>query len=262
MDLKIKGKTFLVAASSKGLGFAVAEKLAGEGAKVVIGSRNEEAVESSAEKIRRNSNSTCLGLRLDMREADSIHRWVEEGRKALGPVSGLLVNAGGPPPGSFSDFSDEDWEDAFELTLLSSIRLIRETIEHMDPEGGAILTITSSSVKEPIENLILSNVMRSGVVSLVKSLSRELAPRNIRVNNIIPGFFDTDRLKSLDRSAAEAADIPIDAVREKRQHTIPLGRYGIPEEFGRAAAFLLSPASSYVNGNSFTIDGGAIHTVW
>lgn len=258
----LKGKTYLVAASSKGLGFAVARALAAEGAQLVIGSRNEEAVETAAEKIRRNNGSTCLGLRLDMREADSIRRWVEEGSKALGPISGLLVNAGGPPPGSFFDFSDEDWQDAFELTLLSSIRLIREVVEHMTGEDGAILTITSSSVKEPIENLILSNVMRSGVVSLVKSLSRELAPRNIRVNNIIPGYFDTDRLKSLDRSAAETEDIPIDAVRERRQHAIPLGRYGIPEEFGRAGAFLLSPGASYVNGNSFTIDGGAIHTVW
>jgi 3-oxoacyl-[acyl-carrier protein] reductase len=262
MDLDLKGKTVFVAASSRGLGFATAMAAAREGAQVVVGSRDEAAVAEAAEKIRKGSGRTCLGIRLDMREGSSIKRWIEEGTRALGPISALLVNAGGPPPGGFSDFSDDDWQDAFELTLLSSIRLIREALEHFHSEGGSILTITSSSVKEPIENLILSNVMRSGVVSLVKTLSRELAPRNIRVNNIIPGFFNTDRLKSLDKNAAEAEDIPVEAVQQRRRHQIPSGRYGEPEEFGKAAAFLLSSGTSYVTGHSFTIDGGSIHTVW
>ncbi len=262
MDLKLKGKNIFVAASTKGLGYATALAAAMEGASVVVGSRDEASVSKAAETIAKKSGSTCLGIRLDMRELSSINRWIKEGTNALGPVSGLLVNAGGPPPGGFFDFSDDDWEDAFELTLLSSIRLIREAVDHFDKEGGSILTLTSSSVKEPIANLILSNVMRSGVVSLVKSLSRELAPRHIRVNNIIPGFFDTDRLKNLDRNTAEAQDIPVEVVREKREQLIPAGRYGNPDEFGTAAAFLLSPASAYATGLSFTIDGGAMHTVW
>lgn len=262
MDLKLKGKTIFVAASTRGLGYATALAAAMEGANVVIGSRDESSVCGAAESIARASGSQCIGIRLDMREISSIRRWIGEGTRALGDVSGLLVNAGGPPPGGFFDFSDDDWQDAFELTLLSSIRLIREAVDHFHREGGAILTLTSSSVKEPIENLILSNVMRSGVVSLVKSLSRELAPRHIRVNNIIPGFFDTDRLKNLDRSTAEAQDIPVEVVKEKRIQQIPAGRYGVPEEFGAAAAFLLSPAASYATGLSFTIDGGAMRTVW
>lgn len=262
MDLMLKDKVVFVAASSKGLGYASAMQMASEGAKVLIGSRNESTVQQAAETIQKESGSSCLGLRLDMRQSSSIRRWVSEGSEALGKIDALLVNAGGPPPGSFFDFSDEDWEEAFELTLLSAIRLIRESLDHFNPEGGAILTITSSSIKEPIENLILSNVMRSGVVSLVKSLSRELAPRKIRINNIIPGFFHTDRLKQLDRSSAETEDLPVEVVQERRMRSIPLRRYGVPEEFGRAAGFLLSPAASYVNGNSFTIDGGAMHTVW
>ncbi|ADK83033.1 SDR family oxidoreductase [Sediminispirochaeta smaragdinae] len=262
MDLKLKGKTLFIAAASRGLGFATAMAAAKEGAKVVIGSRDEDAIQAAAKKITKESGVTCIGLPLEMREYASIRRWIGEGTKAAGAVNGLLVNAGGPPPGGFSDFSDEDWQDAFELTLLSSIRLIREAVEHFASGGGGILTVTSSSIKEPIANLILSNVMRSGVASLVKSLSRELAPRKIRVNNIIPGYFDTDRLRKLDENAAEIEDIPVDAMRQKRQTQIPAGRYGEPEEFGAAAAFLLSPAASYVTGHSFTIDGGAMHTVW
>ena len=178
-------------------------------------------------------------------------------------MDGLVVNAGGPPTGGFDDFTDQDWQDAFELTLLSSTRMIRAVLPSMRQQGGgSIVTVTSSSVKEPIDILLLSNVMRSGVTSLAKSLSTQLASEKIRVNNLVPGSINTDRLRDSVRVQAEALGISFETRWQGRGGAVPLGRFGEPDEFGRAGAFVLSEAASYITGETLVVDGGAMKTVW
>jgi 3-oxoacyl-[acyl-carrier protein] reductase len=263
MDLGLQGKVAMVAASSKGLGFGIARELAREGARVSIGARTGPEVLDAAEAIKSETGAKVLANVLDASDPDSIMKWLESTRDAFGDVNRLVVNAGGPPTGTFDDFEDADWQAAFELTLMSAVRMIRAVLPSMRATGeGAILSITSVSVKEPIDFLLLSNVMRSGVTSLAKSLSQQLASENIRVNNLMPGRIDTDRVKSLDVLNAEARDIPVDEVRLVNELGIPLGRYGTIEEFGRLGAFLLSDAASYITGQTLAVDGGSIKTVW
>jgi len=266
MDLQLKDKVVLVAGASRGLGYNTARIAAQEGAIVSMGSRGREDIEGAAREISREiseeTGSRVSGFQLDMKDADSIRCWIKDTEDLYGTIDAVLVNAGGPPAGIFADFDDNQWEDAYRLTLLSAVRLIRETAEVMKRGGGgSILTLTSISVKEPIPSLILSNVMRSGVAALVKTVSREFAPFGIRVNNIIPGYFNTDRLRKLDESAAVKEGTTVEKISSQRQANVPLRRYGEPEEFGRAAVFLLSPAASYVTGHSFVIDGGLLHSL-
>ncbi len=249
----------MVAASSKGLGFGIAQELARNGAAVCIASRNREHVEAAAQKLREATSAAVLASVFDASDAGSIKAWVDEAAQAFERIDGLVVNAGGPPPGNFDDFSDDDWHSAYNLTLMSAVRLIRGVLPHMrSGGGGSILTVTSMSVKEPINGLLLSNVFRSGVASLVKSLANELADENIRVNNLIPGRFDTDRVKTLDNNLSEKQGIPVEQVKQQHESGIPLGRYGTIEEFGKAGAFLLSDAASYITGASLVVDGGLI----
>ena len=168
-----------------------------------------------------------------------------------------------PPQENFEDFSDEDWQAAFELNLFSAVRMIRAALPSMrERGGGSILTVTSMSVKEPIDVLILSNVMRSGVTSLLKSLSAQLAADNIRLNNLMPGRINTDRIRSLDGINSKKQGVPVEQIQAASHVQIPLGRYGTIEEFGRCGAFLLSDAASYITGSSLAVDGGALKTVW
>ncbi|MDR2910331.1 MAG: SDR family oxidoreductase [Bacteroidales bacterium] len=263
MDLQVKGKVYMVAASSKGLGFGIACELAKNGATVCIASRTKTGIEAAAKKLREETGATIHATVLDVSSAESIQNWISEIETAFERIDGLVVNAGGPPPGKFGDFTDAQWEMAYNLTLMSAVRMIRGVLPVMRNAGcGSILTITSGSIKEPIDRLLLSNVFRSGVVSLVKSLSNELAIENIRVNNLIPGRIDTDRLKSLDINRAEIMGIPVEKVKANNEASIPAGRYGTAEEFGRAGAFLLSPAASYITGISLAVDGGLLKTVW
>ena len=253
----------MVAASSKGLGFGIARELAKNGAIVCIASRTKTDIEKVAESLRKETGAMIHASVFDASSAESIKNWIAEVETAFERIDGLVVNAGGPPPGNFDDFTDEDWQSAFNLTLMSAVRLIRGVLPFMRTGGGgSILTVTSMSVKEPINRLLLSNVFRSGVTSLVKSLSNELARENIRVNNLFPGRIDTDRVKSLDNNMAEKAGIPVEEIKMKNEATIPLGRYGNIEEFGKAGAFLLSPAASYITGVSLAVDGGLMKTVW
>lgn len=263
MDLQIEGKVFMIAASSKGLGFGIAQELAKNGAIVCIASRTKNEIEAAAEKLRKETGATIHSTVVDVSDNLSIQNWINEVTTAFERINGVLVNAGGPPPGNFDDFEDKDWEAAFNLTLLSAVRLIRGVLPAMRTGGsGSILTVTSLSVKEPIDQLLLSNVFRSGVTSLVKSLSNELASENIRVNNLFPGRIDTDRVKTLDKNLAEKKGVSVEEMKSKFEKTIPVGRYGTIEEFGKAGAFLLSPAASYITGASLAVDGGIIKTVW
>ena len=263
MELGLRGKVAMVAASSKGLGFGIARELAREGAMVSIGSRNETEAFDAAETLAEETGTEVLANVLDVSCPDSIATWMENTTETFGGVEMLVVNAGGPPAGTFDDFEDAAWQAAFDLTLLSSVRMIRAVLPFMRQEGGgSILTITSCSVKEPIDFLLLSNVMRSGVTSLAKSLSQQLAPENIRVNNLMPGRINTDRVQALDAMNAKARGCSVEEIKASVEQGIPWGRYGTIEEFGRLGAFLLSDAASYITGQTIAADGGSIKTVW
>jgi 3-oxoacyl-[acyl-carrier protein] reductase len=263
MDLGLKDKVAMVAAASKGLGYGIAQALAQEGARVCIGSRTEADIKAAARQLRAETGAEVIGTVMDATDAQSILAWRSTTLDHFGRIDCLVVNAGGPPAGNFDDFDDDDWQAAFELTLLSSARMIRAVLPTMrQQKSGSILTLTASSIKEPIDFILLSNVMRSGVVSLVKSLSHQLAPENIRVNNLVPGRIDTDRVRSLDEYNAQKNGASVAEYKAQVESTIPLKRYGTIEEFGKAGAFLLSDASSYVTGETFIIDGGTMRTVW
>jgi 3-oxoacyl-[acyl-carrier protein] reductase len=263
MNLMLQGKVAMVAASSRGLGFGVARELAREGVKVSIASRDLDAAEKAAAELREETAASVLASRMDAKNPASIADWTSRTISEFGGVDLLVANAGGPPAGSFDNFSDESWQEAFELNLLSTIRMIRSVLPSMRQRGGgSILAITSVTVKEPSEQLILSNVMRSGVASLLKTLSIQLAPDGIRVNNIMPGRIDTDRIRSLDETRARQLDKTPEECRVDAVKMIPLARYGSSSEFGKAAAFLLSDAASYITGSSLALDGGSLKTVW
>lgn len=260
MDLGLKGKVALVAAASKGLGFGVARALATEGARVSICSRDQASVDTAVKKLTDETGSEIIGTACDVTKAQSIQAWVDRTVAQWGTIDALLINAGGPPGGLLKDFSDEQWQAAFELTVMSTVRMIRSTLPHMT-SGSSILTVTSSSTREPIERLGLSTVMRSGVVGMVKTLADELADAGIRVNNLIPGRIDTDRVAQLDQATAKRQGISIEEVQAQSAAKIPLKRLGTIDEFGSAAAYLLSPAAAYITGASLRVDGGAMRSI-
>ena len=258
MDLGLKGKVAMVAGASRGLGYAVAEALAREGARVSIASRDEQAIKAAAARI----GGDVLAVPVDVRSADAIRRWAAGTEERFGGVDLLFTNSGGPPAGAAISFDDAAWQDAAELLLFSTLRMVRAAVPLMHARGGgAILMSTSSSVKEPIPNLGLSTVLRASVSALAKTLAIELAPSKIRVNQIIPGRVDTDRVRQLDQIAATKQGVTPEQAKQKSVATIPLGRYGVTDEFGRVGAFLLSDAASYITGATVQVDGGVIKSV-
>jgi len=262
MDLRLRNKIAMVGGASKGLGFAVARALAAEGARVSLASRDEAAVRAAAESLRRDTGAETLGVAADLSSADAIARWHAAAVDRFGGVDLLFANTGGPPVGPALGFDDEAWRAGFESLVMSAIRLVRHVVPSMESRGGgAILVGTSSSIKEPIANLALSNVLRASVAALAKTLALELAPKNIRINNLIPGRIETDRVRHLDEVNAREGGISPEEQHRRALATVPLGRYGQPEEFGRAAAFLLSDAASYVTGASLQVDGGLIRGI-
>jgi 3-oxoacyl-[acyl-carrier protein] reductase len=259
MDLGLTDKVAMVGGASKGLGYAVAHALAAEGAVVSIASRDARGIEHAAESIARETGARVLPVAADLSRTDAIARWHTETITRYGAVDVLFANTGGPPAGDSLSFDDAAWQRAFDLLLMSVVRAVRLVVPSMRQRGGgAILIGTSSSVKEPIPNLALSNVLRSGVTSLAKTLSLELARDRIRVNTLIPGRIETDRLRQLDEISAQREGAPLADYRARTMAGVPLGRYGTPAEFGRVAAFLLSDAASYVTGANVQVDGGII----
>lgn len=262
MDLGLKGKVALVAGASKGLGFAVAQALAADGAQVSISSRDANAIADAAKRIESATGSTVMSMAVDVRDKDALDRWVGESAAAFGGIDALMTNSGGPPAGAVVSFDDQAWQDAAELLLFSTIRMVRAAVPHMEKRGGgAILVSTSSSVKEPIQNLGLSTVLRASVSALAKTLAIELAAKKIRVNQIIPGRIDTDRVRQLDAINAKKQGVSPDEAKAKAMAAIPMGRYGQADEFGRVGAFLLSDAASYMTGATVQVDGGQIRSV-
>lgn len=252
----------MVAGASRGLGFAVARALSKEGVRVSISSRNPEAIAAAAAKIEEETGSPVLATPVDVRSAASIQAWFEKTVEQWGGVDLLYPNSGGPPPGPVLKFDDAAWQNAFELLLLSAIRMVRLAVPSMISRGGgAIVFPTSSAVKEPIGNISLSTVLRTSVSSLSKTLALELAAQNIRVNQLIPGRIHTDRVDEIDIENSKRAGISQEDQRKRVWATIPMGRYGDPDSFAAAAVFLFSNAASYITGASLQVDGGLIRGI-
>lgn len=258
MDMKLTGKTALVLASSTGLGKAIATELAREGANVMLTSRSMDKLEEAKKDILKTARGKVDYTVADITDAESIQNLVEATRNTFGPISILVNNAGGPPSGTFEDFDDTDWQKAFDLTLFSFIRTIRAVLPDLKETGGHILNNASSSIKQPIDGLTLSNVFRMGISGLSKSLSQELAAHHILVNTIGAGRIETDRLVQLDAAKAEKQGKTQQEVTDQIEQSIPLGRYGQPEEFAKTAVFLVSGANTYLTGQNILIDGGLV----
>jgi 3-oxoacyl-[acyl-carrier protein] reductase len=254
MDLGLADRRFLVTGASRGLGAAVARGLAAEGARLALAARPSDALTAAAEQLG------AIAVPVDLSEPEGGAAAVRAAVDALGGLDGILVNSGGPPPGAFDELDEASWEKAISGTLLSSIRLIREALPNLrDGRDPAILVILSSSAREPVPGLVTSNVLRPGLAGLVKSLASEIAP--IRINGLAPGRLDTDRVRSLDAARAARDGISVDDAKNANIARIPLGRYGDPDELGRVAAFLLSPAASYLTGVILPVDGGMIKSL-
>ena len=261
MDLGLKGKVAMVAGASRGLGFAVAEALAREGAIVSMSSTNLASIDEAAKRISAGG-ANVLGTVVDVRDANNIIGWTEKTIERFGGIDLLFTNGGGPPSGAAVSFDDAAWQNAIDLLLFSALRMVRAAVPSMKQRGGgSILMSTSASVKEPIPNLGLSTVLRASVSALSKTLALELAADRIRVNQIIPGRIDTDRVRHLDEIAATRQGITTDQAKVKAMATIPMGRYGEAAEYGRVAAFVLSDAAAYMTGSTVQVDGGLIRSV-
>ncbi|GGC99781.1 3-oxoacyl-ACP reductase [Thalassobacillus devorans] len=260
MDYQLQGKSVIVTASSKGLGKATALEFAKEGAHVLISSRNEEELQAAKKEIQEVSGNNHVDYGVcDVTDASQIKQLIQKAVDWNGTVDVLVNNAGGPPAGTFDKFTDEDWQGAFELNLLSFVRTVREVLPSMrEQQSGRIVNIASSSIKQTLDNLILSNTFRAGIVGLSKSLSQELAGDNILINTVGPGRIATDRVAQLDEKRAEKLGITAEEVKQQTEQSIPIGRYGEPEEFARAIVFLASGANTYLTGQSLVVDGGLV----
>ncbi|MBV7249096.1 MULTISPECIES: SDR family oxidoreductase [Streptomyces] len=246
MDLGLKDRVYIVTGATRGLGNATARALAADGAKVIITGRDEKAVTEAAAEL----GPDALGIAADNADPGAAQRLVDTARERFGRLDGILISVGGPPPGFVADNTDDQWQTAFESVFLGAVRLARTTAAALG-EGGVIGFVLSGSVHEPIAGLTISNGLRPGLAGFAKSLADELGPRGIRVVGVLPARIDTDRVRELDALSGDA-----EAARTANEARIPLRRYGTPEEFGRTAAFLLSPAASYLTGIMVPVDGG------
>ena len=262
MDLGLKGKVALIAGASQGMGRATALGFAREGARISICARGEGALNEAAEMIRNKTGGEVLAIVADMTKAEDIQRFVNKSAEHFGRLDIVVNNAGGPPPGEFMKFTDEDWNGAFQLSFMSTMRMTREAVPHMRKVGGGrIINITSYSVKEPIAGLVLSNAVRSAVIGMAKTISRELAKDNILINNICPGRIDTERAQKLNKARAERLKRPLEEINREMAAEVPLGRYGTAEETADVIVFLGSERASYVTGTTIQIDGGLVRGI-
>ncbi len=259
MELGLKDARVFVAASSAGLGAAAARQFSLEGARVAINGRNADTLAATAESIRAESGGQVLTFSGDLTDSARIAEMIQQAANAFGGLDILVTNAGGPPAGTFDTVQPEQWDLAYQLTIKCTVDLIRAALPYLrQSDRAAILTITSLSVKQPVDNLILSNSVRMGVIGLTKTLAQELGPEGIRVNSILPGYTRTRRVEQLHEATAKKSGISVDAVIADSMASVPLRRIGTPEEFGNVAVFLCSPAAGYVTGAMIPVDGGAI----
>jgi 3-oxoacyl-[acyl-carrier protein] reductase len=257
VDLQLANRIALVAASSQGLGYATALQLSREGAMVAICSRDQAHVAAAVDSIKVETGGVVFGMVGDMTRADDIDRLVQHAVDEFGGLDIVVTNAGGPPSLPFEDVTDDQWHAAFDLNLMSSVRLIRAALPHLrQSTAPAALTITSFTVKQPMLNLVLSNSIRMAVIGLTKTLALELASDRIRFNSILPGWTETERVNDLMAARAARNSTTPEQEIAKQAAAIPLGRMATPAEFANAAAFLVSPAASYINGVMLLVDGG------
>lgn len=251
MDLALSDRVFIVTGGTRGLGRASAQALVDEGARVVVSSRSQAHLEAALEPW----GDRAVGVQADNADPGTAARLVAAAQEAFGRLDGALISVGGPPAGSVMDKTDEEWSRAFDSVFLGAIRIARE-VAIVAGEGGSIAFVLSSSVRSPIGNLAISNGLRPGLAMVAKTMADELGPRNIRVNGLLPGRFSTERVAWLDEQSGDP-----EQARRASQKAIPLGRYGDPEEFGKAAAFLLSPAASFISGVMLPVDGGMLRAL-
>lgn len=257
MDLGLAGLRALVTGSSRGLGYATARQLALENCAVVLNSRQPEHVREAVARLARETQTAVYGVTGDVADPAQPEHILQESVDLLGGLDLLVTNAGGPPPGKFESFSDQQWQSAIDLTLLSHVRLIRAALPFLkQSRAPSVLTITSYAVKQPIPNLVLSNSIRAATVGLTKTLALELGADGIRFNSILPAWTDTERVTELLQDRAANAGSSLEEEQRKQAQVSALGRMATPEEFGKPAAFLLSPAASYITGLLLTVDGG------
>jgi 3-oxoacyl-[acyl-carrier protein] reductase len=253
MDLGLGGRGFLLTGASRGLGFATARALVDDGARVLISSRSADGVASAADSL--GGPPSAFGLAADLADPDAAERLVTEAQERLGAIDGVLISVGGPTPGTVLTSSEQDWRDGVDNVLLGPLRLVKALVPHLG-EGAAIGFVLSTSVRQPIGHLAISNGLRPGLAMTAKALADELGPRGIRVVGLLPGTVATDRIAEIEAASGDAA-----AMRARTEAGIPLRRVGRPEEFGRVAAFLLSPAASYVSGAMIPVDGGVLRSL-
>lgn len=263
MDLGLNGAKILVTAASQGLGAATARRFSLEGAHVVINSRSADKLQQTAGTISAESGNPVHAIAADVTDNAAAAAMVKQAAETLGGLDVLVTNAGGPPAGVFDDFEQDAWESAVQLNLLSAVNLIRVALPHLrQSEKASILTITSIAAKQPVTNLTLSNAVRPAVVGLTKTLSLELAAENIRVNSILPGITDTERVANLMDARAAKNNTTQEQEYKSQAAAIPLQRVGTPEEFANVAVFLCSPAAAFVTGVMMSVDGGATSTLF
>jgi len=263
MDLGLKNRVAIVAASSQGLGKAVALGLAKEGARLALCARTAKPLEATAEEIQKATGAEVLARPLDVTNYAQVKSFVQEAAERFGHVDICVTNAGGPPSKTFAATSVEDWQAGVNLNLMSTLYFAREVLPLMEKQKwGRLIAITSVAVKQPIDNLILSNAVRSAVSGLIKSLANEYARANVLVNNVCPGFTQTARLEELASKRAAAEGLEPGAMLERMAAQVPLGRLGRPEEFANMVVFLASERASYVTGQSIAVDGGFVKGVY
>lgn len=253
MDLGLAGRTYVVTGGTRGLGRASAEALVAEGANVVLSSRSQESVDEAVAALSASGPGRAVGFAADNADERTAGALVAAAEEHFGGLHGALVSVGGPPPGTVLGRTDDEWRGAFESVFLGTLRVATTVARALpDGQGGSIALVLSTSAKAPVTGLGISNGLRPGLAMAVKDLADELGPRDVRVNALLPGRVDTERVRELDSLSGDA-----DAARERSAAGIPLRRYGRPEEFGRAAAFLLSPAAGYLTGVMLPVDGGS-----